>query len=178
MERQTFISEFVNEEGMAMKIYKQHNKITDKKYGLIHYHVFLARNPEDNDEEFNRYKPDDIILAIIEDKKFINFESFCYLPEDLDISDIEQELSEEDIYNIIKKKFQHTKDINTDYKILQKWYSDINDGVNLTSEMKEFREGNIPKPFEIKTAGSRLFPEDLKKIEEDKKRKDATKIFD
>ena len=143
MHRQMSLKEYPEEKDTDVMIYRQSRIQCDDIYGIIHYYVYLARNPDENDHEPNKYNPEDMIIAIIEDKKHINeYESFCYIPEDTDKLDIDNIVLKDTYQNITETMFPQTTVIQTEEDTLKEWYSDLNEGTNLKDKMREYRLKN------------------------------------
>lgn len=148
MHTQMSLGKYPEEKDTDVMIYRQSRIQCDDTYGIIHYYVYLARNPDENDHTLNKYNPEDTIIAIIEDKKHINeYESFCYIPEDMDKLDIDNIVLKDTYKDITETLFPQTTIIQTDEYTLKEWYSDLNDGTYLKDKMKEYRLKNrdIPK---------------------------------
>ncbi|MCK5593640.1 MAG: hypothetical protein KAI18_00185 [Candidatus Aenigmarchaeota archaeon] len=148
MHTQMSLGKYPEEKDTDVMIYRQYRKQYDDIYGTIHYYVYLARNPDENDHTPNKYNPEDTIIAIIEDKKHINDdESFCYVSKEMGELDIEDTVLKDVYIDIRNKIFSQTNIIQTDEYTLKKWYSDLNDGTYLKDKMKEYRLKNreIPK---------------------------------
>ena len=148
MHRQMSLEEYPEEKDTDVMIYRQYRKQYDDIYGTIHYYVYLARNPDENDHTPNKYNPEDTIIAIIEDKKHItDDESFCYVSKEMGELDIEDTVLKDVYIDIRNKIFSQNNIIQTDEYTLKEWYLDLNNGTNLKDKMREYRLKNreIPK---------------------------------
>ncbi len=182
MQKQMVLSGYINIEDMNMEIFTSHRQISSTNNKIIHYDLYVAVEYDDTkDKSSETYvlKPDDTILAIIESKKNKedNIENYCYFSREYVQTHCGNDVCE-DIYGDIKNKHKNAEIINVENNTLQEWYVTIINNETPTSKMEEYRKGNIPKDPDIESSGPRLFLEDLKKIEKEKERTEATKIFD